>query len=135
MYLRLTLMGMWVSVLMLLALPLHAGSYEAQAPQDAKTKLERIMLKQQHGLSLQKRMLEKVKTRWQSFRKKQQERPLLDRMLRWCLLCALGAIVFGALAAPLSNVSIIFNTLFSILGSAAALGALFFFLVWIVGKV
>ncbi len=135
MYLRLTLMGMWVSVLMLLALPLHAGSYQTQAPQDAKAKLERIMLKQQHGPSLQKRALEKAKTRWQNFRKKQQERPLLDRTLRLCLLCALGAIVFGALAAPLSNISVALGAVLSIAGSAAALGALIFFLVWIVDQV
>ncbi|MEL7534231.1 MAG: hypothetical protein AAFN10_23200 [Bacteroidota bacterium] len=135
MYLRLTLIGIWVSTMMLLAAPAYAGSYDAQAPQDAKAKLERIMLKQQHGPSLQKRVVEKTKTRWQAFRKKQQERPLLDRTLRLCLLCALGAIVFGALAGPLSNVSVVLGAVLSIAGSAAALGALIFFLVWIVDQV
>ena len=128
-------MGVWISALMLMAFPAYAGSYDAQAPQDAKAKLERVMLKQQHGPSLQKRAVEKAKTRWQNFRKKQQERPLLDRMLRLCLLCALGAIVFGALAGPLSNISVALGAVLSVAGSAAALGALIFFLVWIIDQV
>lgn len=135
MYLRLTLIGIWVSAMMLLATPSFAGSYDAQTPQDAKAKLERMMLKQQHGPSLQERIVEKTKTHWQDFRQKQKARPLLDRMLRWCLICALGAIVFGALAGPLSNVSVVFNVLLSVLGSAAALGALIFFLVWLIEQV
>ncbi|MFK7924573.1 MAG: hypothetical protein AB8H47_21635 [Bacteroidia bacterium] len=135
MYLKLTLIGIWMSVLMLLATPSFAGSYDVQAPQDGKAKLERFMLKQQFGPSLQERVIEQSKTRWQSFRQKQKARPLLDRMLLWCLICALGAIIFGALAGPLSNISVLLNVLLSVLGSAAALGAMIFFLVWLIEQV
>lgn len=135
MSLRIFLIGLLLGVCTVLPPPAFAGSYAPEGPQDSKAKLERLMLRQKHGQKLGKVAGQQIKTRWQRFQEKQKARPFLDRMLRYTILCLLAAVVFGALAGYVANTSAALGSLFSIIGSAAALGALVFFILWILDKV
>ncbi|MEL6845549.1 MAG: hypothetical protein AAFP02_20285 [Bacteroidota bacterium] len=135
MSLRIYLIGLLLGACTMLTTPAFAGSYASEAPQDAKAKLERLMLRQKHGQKLGTMAGKQIKKRWQGFQQKQKARPFLDRWLRYTILCILAAIVFGALAGTVANLSAALGSVFSVIGSAAALGALVFFILWILDKV